>query len=204
MIRRQRVVCVDFVTDKTLISSSQVNYSKDLDEPNKTMKILALLGLLAAAMTFCNLSEKLTKGTDSGPSNSSQPPSNAATKPAPDRESVKNELVKIENDMADAAVEGDITMLSKNTTDDFEQIGVDGKVQNKNEALADVKKEKSIKSWSITEAELVSVTEDSAVLKYVLSLKLKTGQSGKARVTDTFAKKDGRWLLKSSQQTMVK
>lgn len=167
------------------------------------MKIIALLGLLAAAMTFCNLSEKLTKETDPGPSNAPQP-SNAATKPAPDRDSVKNELVKMENDIADAAVDGDIAMLSKNTTDDFEQIGPDGKVQNKNEALADVKKEKSIKSWSITEADLISVTEDSAVLKYTLSLTLKNGRSGKARVTDTFAKKDGRWLLKSSQQTMVK
>ena len=167
------------------------------------MKLLALFGLLAAAMTFCNLSEKLTKGGDPGPSNRTQP-SNAATKPAPDRDSVKNELVKMENDIADAAVDGDIAMLSKNTTDDFEQIGPDGKVQNKNEALADVKKEKSIKSWSITEAELVSLTDDSATLKYLLSLKLKTGQSGKARVTDGFAKHEGRWLLKSSQQTMVK
>lgn len=166
------------------------------------MKLLAIFTVLGFAMTFCNLSERLTtKGNDP---DAGQPPKNASVKPTPDRDSVKNELVKMENDIADAAVEGDITMLSKNTTDDFEQIGPDGKVQNKNEALADVKKEKSIKSWSITEAELVSVTEDSAVLKYLLSLKLKTGQSGKARVTDTFAKKDGRWLLKSSQQTMVK
>jgi len=108
------------------------------------------------------------------------------------------------NDIADAAVEGDILMLSQNMTDDFQQIGVDGKVQDKNQALADVKRERSIKSWSITEEDLIFFSDDAAVLKYVLSLKLKTGQSGKARVTDTFAKQDGRWLLKSSQQTMVR
>jgi hypothetical protein len=169
------------------------------------MRSIALLGLLTAVMTFCNLTEKLAPAGSSPQSpNSGQPAANNASKPAPDRESVKNELLKLANDIADAAVEGDITMLSKNTTDDFEQIGVDGKVQNKNQALADVKRERAIKNWSITEADLLSFSDDSAVLKYVLSLTLKNGRSGKARVTDTFAKQDGRWLLKSSQQTMVR
>lgn len=84
---------------------------------------------------------------------------------------------------------GDITLIAKNTTDDFDLTDPDGKVQNKNHALADVKEEKNIKSWTITDAELVSASEDSAVLKYVLGVMPKTGQSGKASVTDTFVKK---------------
>lgn len=165
------------------------------------MKMLAVLGVLGFVMTFCNLSEKLN--TTSGPGNSGQP-SNAAPAKAPDRDAVKNELVRLVNDIADASVEGDITMLSKNTTDDFELTDIDGKVQNKNEALADVKKEKAIRSWTITEPELTTLTDDTAVLKYLLTVTVKNGRSGKARITDTFAKKDGKWLLKSEQQTMVK
>ena len=122
----------------------------------------------------------------------------------PDKETVLNELVKLENDITRAALNGDITLLVKNTTDDFELTGVDGKVQNKNEALADIKKEKNIKSFSITDADLLSFNDDTAVLQYTQNVTLKTGQSGRARVTDTFVKKDGSWIVKSEQQTMMK
>jgi len=44
----------------------------------------------------------------------------------------------------------------------------------------------------------------TAVMKYLLSLTLTNGRSGKARVTETFVKEDGQWLLPSTQQTMVK
>lgn len=167
------------------------------------MKLFAIFGVLGLAMTFCSLSEKLKSGSQSGPSGSNQTSNTAASK-TQDRDTVKNDLVRLVNDIADASVEGDIAMLSKVTTDDFQQTDVEGKVQNKNQALAEVKKEKTIKSWSITEAELTTMTEDTAVLKYLLSLTLKNGRSGKARSTDTFVKKDGNWLLRSSQQTMVK
>lgn len=163
------------------------------------MKLIAIIGLLGFALTFCNLSERL----NSGPTGSNQA-SNTAPAKALDRDAVKNDLVRLVNDIADASVAGDIALLSKVTTDDFQLTDVEGKVQNKNEALADVKKEKSIKSWTITEAELSTLSEDTAVLKYLLSLTLKNGRTGKARITDTFAKKEGSWLLRSTQQTMVK
>jgi len=167
------------------------------------MKLLAIFVVLGFAMTFCNLGEKLNSSSQSGPANQA-PPANAARLKAPDRDSVKNELVRLINDIAQASVDGDIVTLTKVTTDDFEQTDVEGKVQNKNEALAEVKKEKSIRSWSITQTELTTLTDDTAVMKYLLSLTLKNGRSGKARVTETFVKEDGDWLLKSSHQTMVK
>ncbi len=167
------------------------------------MKILAIITVFGFAMTLCNLSEKLNSGTQPGPVNSNTA-ANAAPAKALDRDSVKNDLVRLVNDIADASVEGDIAKLSSATTDDFQITDVEGKVQNKNEALADVKKEKTIKSWTITEADLSTLTEDTAVMKYLLSLTLTNGRSGKARITDTFLRKDGKWLLRSSQQTMVK
>lgn len=166
------------------------------------MRLFAIFGVLSFAMTFCNLSEKLKSGSQPGPATNQA--SNTAPVKAQDRDMVKNDLVHLVNDIASASVDGDIALLSKVTTDDFQQTDVEGKVQNKNQALADVKKEKTIKSWSITEAELTTITEDTAVLKYLLSLTLKNGRSGKARITDTFLKKDGNWLLRSSQQTMVR
>ena len=172
------------------------------------MKSILAFATLAAVMTFCNLFDKPQPSSDSGPSNAQRVQTQSApsptAKPTMDREAVKAELVKLENEMTEAALNGDITLLARNTTDDFELTGVDGKVQNKNQALADIKREKNIRSWSITEPELVSFSEDSAVLRYIQNVTLKTGQSGRARVTDSFVKKDGRWLVKSEQQTMIK
>ncbi len=163
------------------------------------MKSIFAFAILAVAMYICGIGEKQSGETT--PSNAAQAPAKSSKS---DKESVKSELVKLEEEMTQAALNGDITLLAKNTTDDFKLTGVDGKVQDKNEALADVKKEKNIKSWTITDAELLSFSEDSAVLSYTQNVTLKTGQSGPARVTNSFVKKDGRWMIKSEQQTMMK
>ena len=161
------------------------------------MKSILAFAIIGAVMYICGIGDKQSSET---------PPSNAAApvKAKPDKDAVKAELVKIEEEMTQAALNGDITLLARNTTDDFKLTGVDGKVQDKNEALADVKKEKNIKSWSITDAELMSFSDDSAVLSYTQNVTLKTGQSGRARVTDSFVKKEGRWMIKSEQQTMIR
>ena len=156
------------------------------------------VGILAA-MSLCGLLNKA--GQDQTAANTTQAPK---TTPKPDKEAVKAELLKIDEDMTQAAMDGDITQLVRNTTDDFKLTGIDGKVQNKNEALAEVKKEKTIRNFSITDPDLMSFSDDAATLAYTLNVTLKTGQSGKARVTDSFVKKDGKWLIRSEQQTMMR
>ena len=162
------------------------------------MRALLAIAILAA-MSLCGLLKKI---------NEDQKPANTVTiersTPKPDKEAVKAELLRIEESLTQAGFDGDITELVKNTTDDFKLTGVDGKVQNKNEAMADVKKEKTLKNFSITDPDLMSFSDDSAVLAYTLNLTLKSGQSGKARVTDSFVKEGGKWLIKSEQQTMIR
>lgn len=169
------------------------------------MNMIFVIATLAAVMTFCNFSEALKPKSDA--SNAVAParqqPANTP-KPTLDKDALKRELVQIEMQMTDAAMKGDITLLAKNTTDDFELTGADGKIQNKNQALADVKQEKNLRSWTITDTELVSADDDSATLRYTLGVVLKTGQAGKARVTDMFVKENGQWLIRSEQQTMIK
>ena len=158
----------------------------------------------ACAGSIVILALPSSRRSTSTTSNTAQAPANSSSKPADDKETVLLELVTLEKDITQAAFNGDISMLANNTTDDFELTGVDGKVQNKNQALADVKKETNIKSWKMDKMELVSHDDNSAVLQYTQIVTLKTGQTGKARVTDTFVKKDGKWLVKSEQQTMMK
>lgn len=163
------------------------------------MKILLPFALLAFVWTFCGLGDKLEKSPTGD-----KPASNQAVKPAQDRNAVKKELVSLANDIATAAKDGDITFLAEIATDDFQLTDIDGKVQNKNKALADVKEEKGIKSFEISNENLVSLDETSAVLSYTLKVTARNGRSAKAQTTDTFVKKDGKWLLKSEQQTLLK
>lgn len=163
------------------------------------MKILLPFALISLAWTFCGLGDKLEKSSTGDKS-----ATNTAAKPAQDRDAVKRELVSLANDISTAAKDGDVSFLAKITTDDFQLTDIDGKVQNKNKALADVKEEKGIKSFDISDEKLVSLDETSAVLSYTLRVTAKNGRSAKAATTDTYVKKDGSWLLKSEQQTLLK
>ena len=160
--------------------------------------ILATVAFLAAVM-FCNLGDT---SRDERSQSVNQAPQQQ--RPAFDKNAVRTDLTNLANDLTDAAARGDITFIASNTTDDFELTDVDGKVQNKNKALAGIKEEKSVKSWAITDIELASADEQSAVLRYVLNVTLKSGQSGRARTIDNYVKQNGKWLLKSEQQTIIK
>jgi len=163
------------------------------------MKSILAFAILAAVMYVCGIGDKQTET----PSNTATAPSKSA--PAkPDKQALLEELMKLEKDITEAAVRGDISLLASGTTDDFQITNYDGKVQTKNEALADVKKETAIKDVLISDGELLSFSEDSAVLKYTQVVRGKNGAQAKLSITDTFVKKEGKWLAKSEQQTMIK
>lgn len=165
------------------------------------MKTLAAPTILFTVLAFCNLpNEQNSTSNANGPN----PPSNTSEPAALDREGAKNELLRLINEIADAAAEGDRTLLDDRTTEDFQLTDVEGRVLDKQKALAEVRKETSIKSWVITEAELRSLTDDSAVMTFLITLTGTNNKVVKARVTDTFSKIDGRWLLKSEQQTLLR
>ncbi|QYO62350.1 nuclear transport factor 2 family protein [Leptolyngbya sp. 7M] len=170
------------------------------------MKLILPFALLFAVWSACNLGED--RRQTSAPSNSTSAPGNSTSAPAakatPDREEVKRELIRIANSVAQAAKDGDVTFLAKITTDDFQLTDIDGKIQNKNKALADVKEERLIRSFEISDEKLVSLDDSTAVLSYTLKVTAKNGRSAKAATTDTFVKQGGEWLLKSEQQTLLK
>jgi len=163
------------------------------------MKAILAGMIFLAALSLCNLSERMKSG---GNSNAQRETSN--TNPATDREALTVELMKIEGEITTASFNGDISTLANYIADDYSGTGADGKTQNKNQVLAATKPDKMTKSWKITDGQLSSFSEDSAVLTYVQSQTLRNGRTYSARVTDTFIKRDGRWLVKSEQQTLIK
>src|SRR6266851_5635238 len=163
------------------------------------MKAILAGMVLLAALSLCNLSEKLKSGENS---NNQRETSNSH--PATDREALTVELMKIEGEITSASYDGDISTLASYIADDYSGTGADGKTQNKNQVLADAKQDKVTRSWKITDGKLVSYDGDSAVLTYVQSQTLRNGRTYRARVTDTFVKRDGRWLISAEQQTLIR
>jgi hypothetical protein len=172
---------------------------------------------LIAILSLCNLTEKPKPAANSNSANTNsadtpKPPaesghesqSSSSRAPATDRAAVTVELMKIEYDLTTASFAGDISTLASFMADDYSGTGADGRTQNKNQILAATKPDKTTKSWKISDGELVSFSDDSAVLTYVQSQTLRDGRTFRARVTDTFVKRNGRWLVKSEQQTLMK
>jgi hypothetical protein len=164
------------------------------------MKSILSLAVLFAALSLCNLTDK---SKPDGNANTNAPTSSPAN-PGIDRVALTIELMKLENDLTAASLKGDISTLANYVADDYSGTGVDGVTQNKNQLLSATKPDTVTKSWKITDGELVSATEDSAVLTYIQNQTLKDGRTFRARVTDTFVKRNGRWLVKSEQQTLMK
>ena len=160
------------------------------------MKSILAVATLIAMLSLCNLTDKTKPDATSSPDKTN----NAAA----DREAVTAELLKIEYAMTTASLNGDISTLAPYIADDYSGTGFDGKVQNKNQILAATKPDRITRSWKITDAQLVSYDGDSAVLSYVQTQTARNGRSASARITDTFVKRNGRWLVKSEQQTLIR
>lgn len=164
------------------------------------MKSIPAVALLMAMLSLCNLSDKMKPEA-----NSNAPDKNSAAQSgASDREAVTVELMKIEYEMTTASLNGDIAALAPHIADNYVGTSYDGSMQNKNQLLAATKPDKRTKSWTITDAKLVSLSDDSAVLTYTQSQTSRSGQTVRARITDTFVKHDGRWLVSAEQQTILK
>ncbi|MFN2579235.1 MAG: nuclear transport factor 2 family protein [Pyrinomonadaceae bacterium] len=184
------------------------------------MKSMLAFAVFFAALTLCNLTDKSKPDANANANTASKSASTGqsqgqAEQPGPsnrgdsnnsgtDRAALTVELMKLEYEVTTASMNGDLSTLAAYVADDYSGTGADGVTQNKNQLLASTKPDKMTKSWKITEGELVSRTEDSAVLTYIQTQTLKNGRTYRARITDTFVKRNGRWLVKSEQQTLMR
>jgi hypothetical protein len=164
------------------------------------MKSITAVAILMATLSLCNLGDKLKPAANSNaPDNKS-----AAQNSEAERAAVLEELLKMEYEMTTASLKGDIAGLAPYIADNYVGTAYDGSMQNKNQLLAATKPDKNTKSWKITDAKLVSLSNDSAVLTYTQSQTNRRGQTVSARITDTFVKQSGRWLISAEQQTILR
>jgi ketosteroid isomerase-like protein len=111
-------------------------------------------------------------------------------------ESVEQELIKLENEWADAWVKSDIVFFDRIEADDYTWTAPEGFVMTKADDLALLKSGRSvITSWVLADMK-VRVYGDAAVVTGRCTTKeTYKGEdvSGQFQWTDTWVKRDGRW-----------
>jgi hypothetical protein len=165
------------------------------------MNSILAAALLIAMLSLCNLADKTKTDGNSTPPTAEKQNTNSSEA---DREAVTVELMKLEYELTTASLNGDISTLAPHIAENYVGTGADGTIQNKNQLLASTKRDNMTKSWKITDARLVSLDNDSAILSYVQQQTLRNGRTFRARITDTFVKQDGKWLVSAEQQTLIR
>jgi ketosteroid isomerase-like protein len=115
-------------------------------------------------------------------------------------------VMRIERELLDAVLKGNSSANERYLADTYVFTGPDGTVENKAQAIADLKSgDLKLQSASLDDAK-VQVYNDTAVVTYSSNDKgTYKGKdiSGKTRWTDVFVKHNGRWQLVASHGTML-
>ncbi|HYP52791.1 MAG TPA: nuclear transport factor 2 family protein [Pyrinomonadaceae bacterium] len=144
---------------------------------------------------------RVRRGTNSGPvapnANGRDTGDDAGASSTSDRRAVMAELSKVENDWIRANIKADKEALDQILAEEYTGTMHDGTTQTKDEYLADIKPDRTARSWSSEDVKL-ELEGDTAILSGVLIWNSTSG-TRRFRFTDTFVKRDGRWQAVASE-----
>ncbi len=151
------------------------------------------------ANTNSNANGNLNSNLNTNSNGNSGSLSNAPT----DHDLVLSQLTDLENDWTVANINADKKALAKILADDYVGIS-DGRMQGKAEYLRDIKPDRSIRHWNLSDLTL-TLADDRATLKGKVSFEV-VGQDKELVLdfTDKFVWRDGRWQAVSSDVSSVK
>lgn len=168
------------------------------------MKLILPVALLAITLSLCNLTEKF-KGTNQSNVGSSANTNSTNSNSQANSDAVLKELTELESKWKEASAKGDTATLQEVFADEFTNADENGKTYNKAEWINALKGGNPLlKSRTISDTKLVSFGGETATMTYNVHLTYTKGRDKRARDTDTFVKRDGRWQVVASQSTLSK
>ena len=182
------------------------------------MKSILTKVVLAVVLLSLLLSCRPSENSENLKANSAAPPATPAT-PTPTSESSKpgvngNASASTGNDMAAVQSELDeakravlrstLNGISQEAapmlTDDYKNVRPDGTVENKSQYLARLKPLKGLDTFFVSELKVKSLQGDTAVVTGLLQVRA-NGQDFRSKFNETFIRREGKWLLQSSENT---
>ena len=120
--------------------------------------------------------------------------------------SVEQELIKIEKDWGQAYLTKDIALLDRILADDWTTTNEEGNVTTKANELADLKSGAYVETSGVQDNVKVRLYGDAAVITGRSTVKAQykgKDASGQFQWTDTFIRRDGRWLCVASHISKI-
>ena len=148
--------------------------------------------------------------TPSGNTNTTTTTTVTATPaPTPDTNAIVAEITKLENDFPRIIREKDGAALRRLEADDLMSVYPDGNAGNKEQDVKDIEAGlMTFDSWDISNMKVNVINSDTAAATFLITVvngKIKSPDgkstqniSGKYRVIDTFARRNGQWQLVAS------
>ena len=136
----------------------------------------------------------------------------ATPAPTPDTNAIVAEITKLENDWPRIIRERDAAALRRLEADDLMMVYPDGNMGSKEQDVKDIEAGlMTFDAWDISNMKVNVVDGDTAVATFLITVtngKIKSADgkstqniSGKYRVIDTFARRNGQWQLVASGVT---
>ena len=171
---------------------------------NKLTQITLVVMLVAVGAVSC---------TPGGNSNTTTTTTVTATPaPTPDTNAIVAEITKLENDWPRIIRERDAAALRRLEADDVIIVYPDGNAGNKEQDIKDIEAGlMTFDSWDISNMKVNVIDSDTAAATFLITVtngRIKSADgkstqniSGKYRVIDTFARRNGQWQLVASGVT---
>lgn len=168
---------------------------------SKFMQITLVVMLVAVGAASC---------TPGGNTNTTTTTTVTATpEPTPDTNAIVAEITKLENDWPRIIRERDAAALRRLQADDVLIVYPDGNLGNKEQDVKDTEAGlMTFDAWDISNMKVNVIDSDTAAATFLITvtngkIKLADGKStqnisGKYRVIDTFARRNGQWQLVAS------
>ena len=136
----------------------------------------------------------------------------ATPSPTPDTNAIVAEITKLENDWPRIIRERDAAALRRLQADDVMIVYPDGNLGNKEQDVKDIEAGlMTFEAWDISDMKVNVIDSDTAAAAFLITVtngKIKSPDgkstqniSGKYRVIDTFARRNGQWQLVASGVT---
>lgn len=171
---------------------------------SKLMQIALVAALVAIGAVSCTPSDNTNTTTTTAVT--------ATPTPTPDTAAIVAEITKLENDWPRIIRERDGAAVRRLEADDVIIVYPDGNAGNKEQDVKDIEAGlMTFDSWDISDLKVNVIDSDAAVASFLITVtngKLKSSDgkstqniSGKYRVIDTFAQRNGQWQLVASGVT---
>lgn len=171
---------------------------------SKLTQIALILMLVAIGAVSCTPSENTNTTTTTAVT--------ATPAPTPDTNAIVAEITKLENDWPRIIRERDAAALRRLEADDLMMVYPDGNTGNKEQDVKDIEAGlMTFDAWDISNMKVNVINSDTAVATFLITVtngKIKSPDgkstqniSGKYRVIDTFARRNGQWQLVASGVT---